>query len=579
MTSLAINHISIPRLTLSHPSGTSVKRWTTFGVSIFVMATAGSMFAFSSISEGLRVRFNYDATQLNLVSALGNAALYVTMIVSGPFYDTFGASWTMLVGGLIYGFGYLFMYLTYIGLIEDSSVTLVAIYYFLAGFGSTTAYMASMGKPHPGINVMNFPPKQMGLVTGILLLFYGLSATFYSQLYSTNLMDTGSFLLFLTVSSVIVNTIAACLVFKAPPVAATKLAEAIPPSESEASPSLLPLPSTPWSSSTASSPPVYTLETSSTRTSPKRTPTRIAGAVPSMGFVQDQRVVDELDLSDEYEMISRADDGDAIGVQDHEKSMSIESEGPWTSNINTYAPEEEEEASLTPFQMLNSLTFFLFAIAYIWQQGLTYFSNISTIVTSLMGADVDPATLNRMISTHITILSVFNSAGRFAFGLFYDIVSARFPRVDRSILLIVVEILLLVPMTMLGWGDISSQGLYMCSILIGLGFGAGGSLFPPLTRDFFGVKYYGTACGLVMVAVPAGIFVSNLVFGHFYDLELRSQRQSSPPSTTSVCYGESCIKLAFGVQAAIQLIPLVMSIALYAFRTWRKNVTGASKGR
>jgi hypothetical protein len=88
-------------------------------------------------------------------------------------------------------------------------------------------------------------------------------------------------------------------------------------------------------------------------------------------------------------------------------------------------------------------------------------------------------------------------------------------------------------------------------------------MFPPLTKDFFGMKYYGTACGFVMTGVPIGILASNQIFGMFYDQQLELF------GVKGVCYGKTCFQNAFIVAAAVQAIALILSIFMFKIRHLR----------
>lgn len=58
---------------------------------------------------------------------------------------------------------------------------------------------------------MNFPSHFGNMVVGFLIIFYGLSSTFYSQIYSNFYagksaeVSTGAFLLFLALSVLVIN--------------------------------------------------------------------------------------------------------------------------------------------------------------------------------------------------------------------------------------------------------------------------------------------------------------------------------------------------------------------------------------
>ncbi len=128
------------------------------------------------------------------------------------------------------------------------------------------------------------------------------------------------------------------------------------------------------------------------------------------------------------------------------------------------------------------------------------------------------------------------------------------------------EILLLAPLLGLGLLNdfsiaTSTPFLDICSVLIGLGWGAAGTLLPTLTLSLFGTKYYGTASAFLMVGVPIGIFSSNTIFGSSYDQELA--RQNSLGGASEFCYGSSCFRVAFIATSAIQGLALLASVGLF----------------
>ncbi|KAI8839944.1 major facilitator superfamily domain-containing protein [Chytridium lagenaria] len=179
------------------------RRIAVFISSCVCLLSAGSLFSFSSIGESLKARLGFSSSDLNVVSGIGNAALYVTFLLVGPMFDYCGPRITMLAAVFFFSLGYLLIWLAYEGRLASpfSTYGAVAFYYFLCGTGSSAAYMATIG-----VNVTNFPSNTVGKVVGVLLLFYGLSGTVYSQVYS-NLYasNTGGYLLFLTTSTLVIN--------------------------------------------------------------------------------------------------------------------------------------------------------------------------------------------------------------------------------------------------------------------------------------------------------------------------------------------------------------------------------------
>ena len=410
-------------------------KWITLVASCLVMATAGSLFTFSVFAQGLRKRFDLGSKEINLISAFGNTALYISFLAIGPLYDKFGHKFTMALAILTYGLGYLLMWLLFEGKFGASTpvsdTAALCFFYFLAGFGSTAAYMATIG-----VNIVNFKAKYTGLVSAVLLLCYGFSGTLYSQVYSIGFADNGSgvdntsgYLLFLFISVTVINFVCTFLMFKVP---------------------------------------------------------------ADTGYKRMKETEDGQDASANRNSLKLAQ----VPPEDEDFDIPLVDQNQ--SPAKTYTQPEEpkiddaenlEPKSMSPLQILCSSVFWLFALTYILQQGLTYVTNVSSIVVAIEGPSADPIRLARTGADHVTLISIAQSASRFLFALLADIIGDKL-KLDRSFLLIVAELCLLLPMMILSIGtdsvDVGVNLLWLCSILVGFGWGAAGALFPPLTRDFFG---------------------------------------------------------------------------------------------
>ncbi len=110
--------------------------YVSFVVSITIMLSAGSIYTFSSFSEDFRLRLEYSAKDINIISGLTNAASYIAFLFAGVLYDMTGAQITLLISTIAYGTGHLLIYLTFIQAI-GGNVWLMAFYYFLTGIGSS----------------------------------------------------------------------------------------------------------------------------------------------------------------------------------------------------------------------------------------------------------------------------------------------------------------------------------------------------------------------------------------------------------------------------------------------------------
>ncbi|KAJ3280252.1 hypothetical protein HDU76_009233, partial [Blyttiomyces sp. JEL0837] len=144
---------------------------------------------------------------------------YISFLVIGPIWDRYGIIATMSLSALTFGVGYLLMYLAFIGVLTGSmqSVGAISFYYFLAGLGSCASFMATFA-----INLTNFPARYSGIISGILGIFYALSATLYAQIHANfYATDTGGFLLFMAISVSSINILATFTMSKIPAASAS----------------------------------------------------------------------------------------------------------------------------------------------------------------------------------------------------------------------------------------------------------------------------------------------------------------------------------------------------------------------
>ncbi|KAJ3091085.1 hypothetical protein HK100_007269, partial [Physocladia obscura] len=81
------------------------------------------------------------------MSGVGTAALFVSYIIAGPFWDRFGSFATMVLSACSFGAGFLGIYLAVMGVLSGafSSIGAVSLYYFLAGFGSCASFVVCYG--------------------------------------------------------------------------------------------------------------------------------------------------------------------------------------------------------------------------------------------------------------------------------------------------------------------------------------------------------------------------------------------------------------------------------------------------
>jgi hypothetical protein len=283
-----------------------------------------------------------------------------------------------------------------------------------------------------------------------LLLFYGLSATLYAQVfYNFYLQDTGGYLLFLTLSVAILNFLGYIIM--------TTKVDAMDDEPLEKG----------------------TLKEDS---QPSNVPQHGKQSVTK--FSEKQVSCSSIP---ELLIASKHENGGSNTMERRDSNSKIESSTDPKQEKTLQRTESSLAPNFSPWEILKSPTFWLYTTTFIFQQGLTYISNISQIIGAAKGRA--SLLLAQQTAVHVTVISLAQSLGRVGFGIGADAFST-YVAADRSILLFVAELILLVPMIVLAVGATDDGSFYFCSIMVGLGWGAGGALYPQLTRDYFGTKYY-----------------------------------------------------------------------------------------
>ncbi|KAF8927915.1 major facilitator superfamily domain-containing protein [Dissophora ornata] len=541
-------------------------KYTSLVVGVLVMALSGSLFSFASLSTDLKARFGFNSSNINLLAAIGDTAMYVGFLIVGPIYDHYGERWTLVVASVLTFLGYGGMYIAYAK--AWGGLGFLMVLYCLAGAASTAGYLAALAA-----NMANFSAATSGTVSGILLAFFGLSATLFSQI-KTHLFSgdnevsssvaelkgskaTQNYLLFLTIITTAIYIIAAVFMVKInkPEVKSLELSS---------------------SSSTTFSDDLEKQEAAQANTvQPTHALSRNTTFTPSMnngrepasrleGWNQSSTTLDK-----EPATLGSANHLPGDNILENAAPVPVAptpliTTDPTKVSFNPYLTSVD----MKPKQLLFESTFWFFVIAQVTQQGFSYINNVDSIIYAILDP-TDPSTVMRAVSLtglHVTLISIGNCVGRLASGIISDWVISRY-RISRSIFFFGSQIIILVPLTIMAFSPtVSSAALVISSCLIGATYGATGALFASMTRDFFGSKYYGSACGMVMVLNGANPFIANQLYGFFYDRAV--QQMSSAPATSvtddqASCVGRSCYDSSFKVASLLQLVCILSAGLLF----------------
>ncbi|KAG0201502.1 hypothetical protein BGX28_005688 [Mortierella sp. GBA30] len=510
-------------------------------IGILVMSFSGSLFSFASFSTDIRLRFTFTSSHINLLSAIGDTSMYVGFLIVGPIYDHQGPKPTMIVASVLTFLGYGGMVLAY----ERAwgGLGLLMVLYCLAGIASTAAYLAALAT-----NMSNFPASSAGTLSGVLLACFGLSATLFSQIKTNLFTDedaqigdgvsgsakgtraTGQFLMFLTVITTATYVLAAMFMSKVIVDADTGIEDAAAGPEKEIN----------FEGQDNNG---YKDRENNPGAHMDKTGERGAGGGEGGGRRQKGLTTVQLhpSTSDTTLHVQCSDVQQSEKVQDHPQDRCQVSSSTTAESKQKFNPFLLS-IEMKPRELLTEPTFWLFVLAQVLQQGFSYINNIDSVIHAILDAP-DPAvpltqqhlssfTTAAAITSariaketviltglHITLISLGNCLGRLLTGILSDLTLSRY-RISRSVFFFVSEILILIPLLLMSFsspGTVSLKMLIFNSCMIGLTYGSTSALFASMTRDFFGSKYYGTCCGMVMILNGFNPFIANQIYGLFYD--------------------------------------------------------------
>ncbi len=169
-----------------------------------------------------------------------------------------------------------------------------------------------------------------------------------------------------------------------------------------------------------------------------------------------------------------------------------------------------KKEDFSPWEMLGTVQFYLLWFMYACGAGagLMVISKLATIATKQAGLD-----LGFLL---VAALAVGNGAGRILAGVLSD----KLGRKPTMFGCFVVQAVLVIILSLVQADTFLANGLVLAllSALIGANYGANLSLFPSITKDYYGLKNFGVNYGLVFTAWGVGGFMLSLGAGQLYDI-------------------------------------------------------------
>ncbi len=174
-------------------------------------------------------------------------------------------------------------------------------------------------------------------------------------------------------------------------------------------------------------------------------------------------------------------------------------------------------------EMIHTRSFFMIWVMFVLSAtcGLMMVGNISNVATSFKaftpnlapGADI-VATKPESVALLAGIYAIFNGTGRVAWGFFSD----KLGRTKAMKIMFLVQAIGLFSSAAFVLSKPTDQNLQFAGLAIfdswvGFCFGGNFALFPPITSEYFGTKFFGSNYGIVFTSYAVGGVIGGLMPG------------------------------------------------------------------
>ncbi len=168
-----------------------------------------------------------------------------------------------------------------------------------------------------------------------------------------------------------------------------------------------------------------------------------------------------------------------------------------------------KKLDFSPKEMLSTVQFYMLWFMFACGAGA------GLMIISKLAAIADKQANIQLGFVLVAVLAVGNGAGRIAAGVISDRIGRKATLLGSFVCQAAAILLLSLasPSNLLG----ATLTMAIISALIGANYGANLSLFPSVTKDFYGLKNFGSNYGLVFTAWGVGGFMLAFLAGKMYD--------------------------------------------------------------
>jgi len=169
-------------------------------------------------------------------------------------------------------------------------------------------------------------------------------------------------------------------------------------------------------------------------------------------------------------------------------------EAPATAKAAAASPAKQAALDYSPLEMLKTAAFYKLWIMYFIGAGAALI-----IIGSVAG--MAKKSMGDLAWTVVALMAVGNAGGRIVAGIISD-------KIGRTrTLLIMMSLQAAVIFSLLFIGESEALLLVAAATMIGFNYGTNLSLFPSVTKDYFGLKNFGMNYGLIFSAWGIGGFI------------------------------------------------------------------------